>query len=56
MAYQLLASSRCPIRISGEDAECPIRIVFCPIMIGTFVRFRLKFATSLHTCYKQNKA
>jgi|GEM_PF-2649863 len=31
--------------IGGRNAECPIMIGFCPIMIGGFVPFDLKFAT-----------
>ena len=40
-------SQKCPIRIIGADAECPIRIVFCPISIVISTHFTCNFATDL---------
>lgn len=37
--YQQVTSIKCPIRIVGPDAECPIRIVFCPISIVPLPNF-----------------
>ena len=42
--YQQVTSIKYPIRIVGQDAECPIRIVFCPISIVSFWRFAHIFA------------
>ena len=42
--YQQVTSIKCPIRIVGPDAECPIRIVFCPISIVQLPNFTRNFA------------
>ena len=42
--YQQVTSIKCPIRIVGADAECPIRIVFCPISIVPLPNFTRIFA------------
>ena len=44
--YQQVTSIKCPIRIVGPDAECPIRIVFCPISIVPLPNFTRIFAAT----------
>ena len=50
--YQQVTSIKCPIRIVGADAECPIRIVFCPISIVPLPNFTRIFAADSATCGK----
>ena len=47
--YQQVTSIKCPIRIVGPDAECPIRIVFCPISIVPLPNFTRIFAADSAT-------
>ena len=47
--YQQVTSIKCPIRIVGADAECPIRIVFCPISIVPLPNFTRIFAADSAT-------
>ena len=50
--YQQVTGIKCPIRIVGADAECPIRIVFCPISIVPLPNFTRIFAADSATCGK----
>ena len=53
--YQQVTSIKCPIRIVGADAECPIRIVFCPISIVQLPNFTRIFAADSATCGKARR-
>ena len=53
--YQQVTSIKCPIRIVGADAECPIRIVFCPISIVPLPNFTRIFAADSATCGKARR-